>query len=223
MPVLVSLLTIDIGAALASDSNLTTGNIVGLGVRYIILFIIGGVVAYLHEEEIKPFKLFELGIAAPALITSLITAQGITNPSPPRQNKAALEGISIIKTAYAGEESRPEKITLAGGFFSDVLSGMSGGVYRDIGKPVDVPHENIIEKPALGASISVIDAKQAKELPTEKPSENPKDIEREIMLLKARLKAAKASVSGKNENGNSAPLAESAKQTNILLEQAPEK
>ena len=74
MPVLVSFLAVDIGAALDNQANLTTGNIIGFTLRYIILFIVGGFVAYLHEDEQKPFKLFELGIAAPALITSLITA-----------------------------------------------------------------------------------------------------------------------------------------------------
>ncbi len=72
MPVLVSLLAIDIGAVLNDDSILTIGNIIGIVIRYLVLFVVGGIVAYLHDDEHKPFKIFELGIAAPALITSSV-------------------------------------------------------------------------------------------------------------------------------------------------------
>ena len=146
MPVLVSFLAIDIAAAIDSDANLSTGNIVGFGVRYLILFLIGGVVAYLHEDEVKPFKLFELGIAAPALITSFITAQGLSaglGPSPSAEEVAAARQpleISLISEAHA--EAGSELRLAQGGFFSDVIRGLGGGVYRDIAqqqKTVDSP------------------------------------------------------------------------------------
>ncbi len=132
MPVLVSLLAIDIGAALSDGNTFSTGNSIGLAIRYIVLFIVGGVVAYLHEDEKKSFKLFELGIAAPALITSLITAQGIVgNPTPGNNSEASR--ISFIDSAYAGETNgTSEEIILAGGLFSDIIDGISGKAYRDI-------------------------------------------------------------------------------------------
>lgn len=221
MPVLVSLLTIDIGAALASDSSLTTGNIVGLGIRYIILFAIGGIVAYLHEEESKPFKLFQLGMAAPALITSLITSQGIaSNANHPAHNNAALGEISIIKSAYAEEEIKPDQIILAGGFLGEVLDGVSGGVYR---KSSDEHYEKVNYPPTQSISRNVIDAAQPKELPTEKASKDPKEIEEEIARLKVLLKEVKATASEKNKTGDTAPPAKTAKQPNNLREQAPGK
>lgn len=141
MPVLVSFLAIDIGTALSDESNLSTANIIGISIRYIILFIVGGVVAYLHEDEHKPFKLFELGIAAPALITSLITAQGVvSSPNNTLDSQTTLINLSLISRAYAADEINKEasKTTmLAGSFLSDVLKGVGGGVYRDIKKPVD--------------------------------------------------------------------------------------
>ena len=137
MPVLVSFLAIDVGAALGNETNLTTGNIIGFAVRYVILFSVGGVVAYLHEDEMKPFKLFELGIAAPALITSLITAQGmVVSPSQSTADQTTFNGPSIISSAYAGSEFHDlQKIVLAGNLFGDIVNGAIGKVYRDIGKP----------------------------------------------------------------------------------------
>ncbi len=135
MPVLVSLLAIDLGALLDSESNLTTGNIIGFAIRYVVLFIVGGVVAYLHEDETKSFKLFELGIVAPALITSLITAQGVAAG----QNSLIVSSIpinmSLISSAHAGTPSRIAEPNQAVAWsFSEVLDGLSGRVYQKISK-----------------------------------------------------------------------------------------
>ena len=135
MPVLVSLLAIDLGALLDSQSNLTTGNIIGFAIRYLVLFVVGGVVAYLHEDETKSFKLFELGIVAPALITSLITAQGVAA----EQNSFIVSripiGMSLISSANAETLSRiAEPKQDVAWNFSDVLDGLSGRVYKKISK-----------------------------------------------------------------------------------------
>lgn len=135
MPVLVSLLAIDIGATFDSDLGLTAGNIVGFVVRYMILFLLGGFVAYLHDDETKPFKLFELGVAAPALITSLITAQGVV--AEPQSSTASREQqaiFSLIGVAHAGELHSDGELVVAAGFFNDLIKGLGGGVYQDIGK-----------------------------------------------------------------------------------------
>jgi hypothetical protein len=136
MPVLISLLAIDLGALLDSESNLTTGNIIGFGIRYLVLFIVGGVVAYLHEDETKSFKLFELGIVAPALITSLITAQGVAAAG---QNSFIISSIpinmSLISSANAETLPRiAESNQDVAWSFSDVLDGLSGRVYQKISK-----------------------------------------------------------------------------------------
>lgn len=146
MPVLVSLLAIDIGAMLDSGGNLTTGNIVGFVIRYLILFGIGGFVAYLHNDEQKPFKLFELGIAAPALLTSLITAQGLSTIQPAGEQHAW--GISFMRSAHAGEtiEQTTAPVMLASGFLDDVFKGASGSVYREIKAPAQETRQ--AEEPA---------------------------------------------------------------------------
>lgn len=136
MPVLVSLLAVDIGAMLDQGGDLTTGNIVGFIVRYLVLFSIGGFVAYLHSDENKPIKLFELGIAAPALLTSLITAQGLSAHEPATEPSVSWN-FSIIRSAHAAEdqEKMAQPVMLASSFLDDVFKGASGMVYRKIKIP----------------------------------------------------------------------------------------
>jgi len=129
MPVLVSLLAVDVAAIIDDGNELTTGNVIGVFVRYIILFFIGGFVAYLHEDESKPFKLFEIGIAAPALITSLITAQGIA-PSKPQDNEQSSFSF-FVSSAYAGTMESHQENTVIAGFFSDLSKGITGKIYEE--------------------------------------------------------------------------------------------
>ncbi len=131
MPVLVSFLAIDIWAALSNDDNLTTANIIGIGIRYVILFVVGGVVGYLHEEEHKPFKLFELGIAAPALITSLITAQGVVAQSNPSS-----QSTSSSYSRSANATIKNEREFIISWRLSDVFDGVSGRAYQKISKSI---------------------------------------------------------------------------------------
>lgn len=130
MPVLISILAIDISAVLGSDSSLNALNIFGIFIRYLVLFVIGGVVAYLHEEEASTFKLFELGIAAPALLTSLISAQGIITDPNQDQSISFFDNISIISSAYAGTEPKIAKKS----YLKDVFQGITGQAYGNKNK-----------------------------------------------------------------------------------------
>ncbi len=139
MPVLLSFLALDISAALNGSVEWTPGMVMGAALRYLVLFVVGGVVAYLHSEESKPFKLFELGIVAPALVTSLVTAQGVNAASTPLENKYGMQiDFVLISTAYATEDQ--EKLGTdkpVSKFFQDVVSGLTGKVYQDIKKPAE--------------------------------------------------------------------------------------
>jgi len=135
MPVLISILAIDIGAYLDTDSSLSTANIIGISIRYLVLFVIGGVVAYLHEDERNTFKLFELGVAAPALLTSLISAQGIVTDTKEEISSSFLNNISIISSAHADDTYVKSKSKKSNNkFLSDVLNGISGSAYRKSNK-----------------------------------------------------------------------------------------
>ncbi|MCB1735746.1 MAG: hypothetical protein H6981_00615 [Gammaproteobacteria bacterium] len=197
MPVMVSVLAIDIGAVL-NDPNLTAGNIVGFLVRYLILFIIGGVVAYLHDDEQKPIKLFQLGLGAPALITSLITAQGVAHVGTDGSAHASV-GVTWMRTANAAEVAVPRPIVVAGGFFSDVFRGLSGGVYSDMNKsvqkplppPTPAPDEKQVKDPAPVSPAPVAPALETKplaEIATE-PAADAQRLKKELDASRARTEA----------------------------------
>jgi vacuolar-type H+-ATPase subunit I/STV1 len=193
MPVLVSFLAIDIGAALGDDENLTTANIIGIGIRYMILFIVGGFVAYLHEDELKPFKLFELGIAAPALITSLITAQAVAaQPSPPSQSSY---NISFISSAHAATiDSEREPLILAWSL-GDVFDGASGKAYQKISRPIErtvQDTEKTVEKAVQDTGKTIEKAAQDVDKRDPKVSEEQKQEEHENKLLEAKAEAARS-------------------------------
>jgi nucleoside diphosphate kinase len=72
-PIIMNLLVVDFRLL----GNLTFIAFLGYLVRVIVLFYLGGLVAYLHKSEKNPIKLFELGIVAPALITALLNGGNV--------------------------------------------------------------------------------------------------------------------------------------------------
>lgn len=76
-PIIMNLLVVDLNILLV---NLTVFAFIGYAIRVIVLFYLGGVVAYLHKDEKNQIKIFELGIVAPALITVLINAGNVDVP-----------------------------------------------------------------------------------------------------------------------------------------------
>ncbi|MBI5749602.1 MAG: SPOR domain-containing protein [Nitrospinae bacterium] len=76
-PVVMNFLVIDINVLFV---NLTLLASIGYAIRVVILFYLGGIVAYLHKDENSPVKLFELGIVAPAIITALLNGTKIEAP-----------------------------------------------------------------------------------------------------------------------------------------------
>jgi hypothetical protein len=75
LPLLVTLLALDIGSIVDHPEKLTLGIYVGAAIRYVTLFVLGGIIAALNSDETKPIKLIQLGIAAPAVISSFVNAQ----------------------------------------------------------------------------------------------------------------------------------------------------
>lgn len=209
MPVLVSLLAIDIGAIFDDESTLTTGNIIGVFIRYIILFLIGGFIAYLHEDEMKPFKLFEIGIAAPALISSLITAQSATATA--AVDTAEKISWSIIASAYAADESKESS------FISDIFKGITGAIYRaPTGRPAETPQQPVQEPKPIRPKPSPLEPDnnqtiRLRSLHSEARSEmvQSEALTLEIKALESELNAAK---------GNVAELEEQIREKNMLLE-----
>lgn len=119
LPILASLVTIDLAPLFDQGSLLTMGNCVGYGIRVCALLVLGGTMAALNAEVTQPLALVQLGIAAPALITSYINAA----PLPPPK-KAPTASLTLISPAQAGEADTG-RVQLAGGWLSEVTKGMA--------------------------------------------------------------------------------------------------
>lgn len=97
-PIIISLLVVDI-VSLFNETGLVDG--IGLAIRFLVLVFIGGLIGYLHQNEDEPFKLFQLGIAAPALLTTAINGNSIVNQSYLREHTAQTNVSFFIKSAHA--------------------------------------------------------------------------------------------------------------------------
>jgi hypothetical protein len=74
-PILINVLIVDLQTAL---SNITLVSAVFYAIRIVALCAAACLVVYLNSDETKPIKLFQLGIAAPALLTGMINGAAIT-------------------------------------------------------------------------------------------------------------------------------------------------
>lgn len=73
-PILANLLLVDPQTVF---TDVDARSLLGWGVRIVILFAFGAAAAWLYREENSPLKLFQLGVAMPALITALANGQNI--------------------------------------------------------------------------------------------------------------------------------------------------
>ncbi|MCQ8131025.1 hypothetical protein, partial [Methylomonas rivi] len=80
MPTLLNLIVIDLETLLLSVTLLS---VLSYLIRVLALFAIGGVVGWLNRSECDPVKLFQLGIAAPALITAAMNGGRVALPDAP--------------------------------------------------------------------------------------------------------------------------------------------
>lgn len=111
-PVLLNILVIDIEKVF---SKLTVLVCVGYAVRVVLLFCIGGMFAYLHKTEHNALKLFELGIVAPALLTTMVNgfnAARTEAATPPPQQKAEfpIPNLDLVPSAYAEPNPTPTSV-----------------------------------------------------------------------------------------------------------------
>ena len=98
-PIILNLLILDLGGTL---ENLKWGLLVGYIIRVIVLFYVGGLIAFLHKDENSAIKLFELGIAAPALITAMLNAHNIESPKGVNvSEKQKIGSVIFVTPAYA--------------------------------------------------------------------------------------------------------------------------
>ena len=118
LPLLVSACAIEDGAII---DGLRPGNFIGYGMRVVALVIAGGIVALINSEVKSRMTLVQLGIAAPALLTSYINA---ASPAA-KPEKAWTAAFAIVSVANAAEASSQNRIQVADSLLKDIGAGFS--------------------------------------------------------------------------------------------------
>ncbi len=107
-PIIMNLLVVDFNVLFM---QITAFSVLGYFIRVIVLFYLGGLVAFLHKDEKSPVKIFELGIVAPALITALINANNVEVPKIQSGNSQAEFGTHFfISSVYAQTDQKVKPI-----------------------------------------------------------------------------------------------------------------
>jgi hypothetical protein len=125
-PLLAALYFVDTGVVAGYVENIGTdpeaaGALVGYFTRFLLLFLLGGFWAYLHQSEQNPLKIFQLGIVAPAMIAGMVNAANVDDARGTGQDQAWL---SIVSKAYAQSAPAPSpapKPTPLDGFIKGLL------------------------------------------------------------------------------------------------------
>lgn len=110
-PVVVNLVVIDLETLLLSVTLLV---VISYLIRVVVLFVIGGFVTLLNKER-DPFKIFQLGIAAPALITAFLNGNQVSASRQahlPRVTPAVMLSTSdslFVPLAYAQTPGQPPR------------------------------------------------------------------------------------------------------------------
>ena len=106
-PLVLNLLVVD---HLALE-NLTLVAFAGYAIRVAALLFLGGLVAYFYKSESDLFKIFQLGLAAPALVTGMMNgANSAANHTTAslRQSVQSVASIFSVPSVYA-QTSRPQQ------------------------------------------------------------------------------------------------------------------
>lgn len=129
LPILVSILSIDLSPIIDNPGSLTLGNYIGFGLRVVALIVAGGVVALMNSNvkaPLTPVTLVQLGVTAPALLTSFINAGGPVKEASAAFLKRASAPFAIVSVAHAAEETPQYRIQIAqNSVFKDIGAGFS--------------------------------------------------------------------------------------------------
>lgn len=112
MPIILNLLIIDFNTL---QDGFRPLSILGYLVRVIVLFGVGGMVAYFHKTERNAFKLFQLGLGAPAVLLAMLNGVNAQRPADASSDHKVAPGQSwrwdLVPAAEAQEapDKQPAK------------------------------------------------------------------------------------------------------------------
>jgi hypothetical protein len=107
--VLLSLVVIDLKTLLL---NVTVLAVVSYLIRVLALFSLGGLVGWLHKTEHEPTKLFQLGIAAPALLTVAINGSNVSLPDKSVSLQSSASVGFIAENPWCAHAATRSKLTI---------------------------------------------------------------------------------------------------------------
>lgn len=146
LPLVATLVAIDLSAiaSLVDNNSLTLGLCVGYTIKVLGLFSLGGIMAALNNEIRSPLALVQIGIAAPALITSYMSGAAIIKSQDP---PSSINSSLLFSSAYAGQTHSTGNVILAEGFLKDVIQGIQPGLGVEMNqmKQVVIPPPNITQ------------------------------------------------------------------------------
>lgn len=129
LPILVSIFSIDLSPIIDHPDLLTLGNYIGFGLRVVALIIAGGVVALMNSSvrtQLRPMTLVQLGVTAPALLTSFINAGGPAKDASAALSRPTHAAFAIVSVANAAEVSQHNRVQVAeSNVFKDIGAGFS--------------------------------------------------------------------------------------------------
>lgn len=108
-PVILNMLVVDLSVALQGATALVAAS---YALRAVALTVVGGVAGWLHDDETRAARVFQLGMVAPALLTGMINGAavradaGLSAPSPTALGVAVLHAAEApAQASWLGGES----------------------------------------------------------------------------------------------------------------------
>src|SRR4029079_9172013 len=129
LPILVTIISVDLSPIIDHPESLTLGNYIGFGLRVVALIVAGGVVALMNcnvKTPLTPVTLVQLGVTAPALLTSFINAGGSAKEANAALSRYTHAAFAIVSVANAAEVAPQNRIQIAqSSVFKDIGAGFS--------------------------------------------------------------------------------------------------
>jgi cell division protein FtsN len=101
--------------------------------RAIVLFLIGGFVAWLYSDETVRFKVFLLGMGAPAMLAGYVTASANTSDTPGASSSPPLMFIQTVHAQAAPKADDLKHFTLPAPTATEqVYEGLTGARPKNV-------------------------------------------------------------------------------------------
>lgn len=113
-PIFVNLLVVDMHTTfevMAKDPRVATWLALEYVIKVVALFVVGGVVAYMHDDETKATKLFQFGLGAPALILAGMNGVSMGELRTENQRVVAAAAVASGDAAQVFKDERGEGFT----------------------------------------------------------------------------------------------------------------